>query len=219
MTEMDEIYFNDILNSSRHAIVSMDLQLTVKYANNRTEKILGVSTNDLIGIHNPFGIPKDIITTYGFILKSKESVPINVIKLSDGTEKQVSGYLSGHIDSNENLIGVTLFIRDLDRRMPPTSTKRRSFSDIRATILHALKDGRKTINQISKDVDINWKTVENHLTYLAGRQYIHEVFSSEYVRIFGITEKGRIHLERTILPQKESKMSKEDYALSQEVEP
>ena len=50
---------------------------------------------------------------------------------------------------------------------------------------------------MAKDIDVNWKTVENHLTYLVGRRLVHEVFSSKYVRIFEITEFGQRYLLNT----------------------
>ena len=46
---------------------------------------------------------------------------------------------------------------------------KRTFKELRDTILKTLADGHKTINQLSQDSKINWKTVELHLTYLAGR--------------------------------------------------
>lgn len=70
-------------------------------------------------------------------------------------------------------------------------SKRRTFEQIRILILHTLVDKRKTINQIAKDIDVNWRTVEAHLDYLAGQLLIKEVFASEYVRIFEISPKGR----------------------------
>jgi predicted transcriptional regulator len=69
--------------------------------------------------------------------------------------------------------------------------KRKTFEQIRFLILSSLIEKRKTINNIANNININWKTVEAHLTYLIGKGYVKEVFSSEYVRIFEITDKGR----------------------------
>ncbi|MBU0536003.1 MAG: hypothetical protein KKE20_03495, partial [Nanoarchaeota archaeon] len=43
---------------------------------------------------------------------------------------------------------------------------------------------------LSSETGINWKTVDNHLTYLVGKGLAREVFSSRFVRIFEITDKG-----------------------------
>lgn len=71
---------------------------------------------------------------------------------------------------------------------------RRVYENIRMLILMVLSKGQSTINKISKDTSINWKTVENHLIYLLGKEYVSEIFKSEYVRIFEITDKGKKHL-------------------------
>jgi predicted transcriptional regulator len=68
---------------------------------------------------------------------------------------------------------------------------KRTFEEIRKDILNSLSHGQNTINHISNQTDINWKTVENHLIYLIGRGLVIEVFSSDYVRIFELTEDGK----------------------------
>ncbi len=71
------------------------------------------------------------------------------------------------------------------------SNGKRTFIEIRKDILKTLSVGQNTINHISSQTGINWKTVDNHLVYLIGRGLVNEVFSSEYVRIFELTEDGR----------------------------
>ena len=71
---------------------------------------------------------------------------------------------------------------------------KRTFDEIRYLILSTLIDGKRTINDISNKTQINWKTVENHLTWLTGRGLVKEVFSSAYVRIFELTDTGNIIL-------------------------
>ena len=73
---------------------------------------------------------------------------------------------------------------------------KRTFITIRAEILKCLLPGHRTINHISNETGINWKTVENHLTYLVGKGLAREVFSSSYVRIFEITAFGKDYLRR-----------------------
>ncbi|MBN2111883.1 ArsR family transcriptional regulator [Candidatus Woesearchaeota archaeon] len=74
------------------------------------------------------------------------------------------------------------------------ATKRR-FSDLRGIILKNLNNGKKTVNQISSETGINWKTVDNHLIYLVGTGMAQVVFSSPYVKIFEITEHGKEYVE------------------------
>ena len=67
---------------------------------------------------------------------------------------------------------------------------KRTFSDLRRLILEELMQGKKTVNQLSTESGINWKTVDNHLTYLVGKGFVRIVFSSSYVKIFELTEAG-----------------------------
>ncbi|MBI1935407.1 ArsR family transcriptional regulator [Candidatus Woesearchaeota archaeon] len=73
---------------------------------------------------------------------------------------------------------------------------KRPFIEIRNSILECLASGQKTINQISGETQINWKTVERHLTYLVGKGWVREAFSSAYVRIFELTAFGKDHLRK-----------------------
>ena len=74
--------------------------------------------------------------------------------------------------------------------------QKRRYSELRGILLNSLKNGEKTINELSKTSGINWKTCDNHLIWLVGMEWVEEVFSSRYVRIFKITEKGREELSR-----------------------
>lgn len=67
---------------------------------------------------------------------------------------------------------------------------KRGFKEIRDLLLLELSGTRKTINQLSQDSGINWKTTQHHLVYLIGKQMVKEVFSSPYVRIFELTDNG-----------------------------
>ena len=68
---------------------------------------------------------------------------------------------------------------------------KRTFRDIRTAILICLSSGKHTINQVSYHTRINWKTVELHLTYLAGRGFVDKVLDSEYAKIFELSELGK----------------------------
>jgi len=77
-------------------------------------------------------------------------------------------------------------------------TIKRTFVKIRNAILLSLASGQKTINQISNETNINWKTVERHLTHLIGKGWVREAFSSSYVRIFELTAFGKDHLRKNV---------------------
>lgn len=69
--------------------------------------------------------------------------------------------------------------------------KKRKYGPLRRLVLDSLAGGQKTVNQVSKETGINWRTVDNHIIYLTGRGYLKEVFVSSYVKIYAITERGR----------------------------
>ena len=75
---------------------------------------------------------------------------------------------------------------------------KRTFIKIRNSILLSLASGQKTINQISSETQINWKTVERHLVYLIGKGWAREAFSSAYVRIFELTAFGKDYVRRSV---------------------
>lgn len=73
---------------------------------------------------------------------------------------------------------------------------KRTYSELRLLLLNSLKNGEKTLNELSRVSGINWKTCDNHLIWLVGMEWVEEVFSSRYVRIFKITEKGKERLSK-----------------------
>ena len=75
---------------------------------------------------------------------------------------------------------------------------KRTFIEIRNSILLSLASGQKTINQISNETEINWKTVERHLIYLMGKGWVREVFSSAYVRVFELTAFGKDYIRKNV---------------------
>lgn len=73
---------------------------------------------------------------------------------------------------------------------------KRKFDELRNLLLLQLSKGKSTINNLSSISGVNWKTTENHLTYLIGKGLAREVFSSPYARIFEITDKGKELVEK-----------------------
>ena len=72
---------------------------------------------------------------------------------------------------------------------------KRTFTDIRDLILRTIGERKKTVNQISAEGGINWRTVDNHLIYLLGKGLVRTVFSSPYVKIFELSEDGKEYLK------------------------
>jgi len=62
----------------------------------------------------------------------------------------------------------------------------------------SLASGQKTINQISIETQVNWRTVDRHLIYLTGKGWVREVFSSAYVRIYELTAFGKDYLRKNV---------------------
>ena len=73
---------------------------------------------------------------------------------------------------------------------------KRLVSELRLIRLRGLSSGQKTVNQLSTDVGINWRTVDKHIIHLIGRGYASPVFISPYVKIYQITDAGRHALAR-----------------------
>ena len=82
-----------------------------------------------------------------------------------------------------------------DNRNEDGQSSKRTFVEIRSTILFALAHGHTTVNKISTQTGLTWKTVDNHLIYLIGRGYVKEVFASPYVKIYELSERGKESIE------------------------
>jgi len=96
----------------------------------------------------------------------------------------------GETNNPDNSLDSSIVLHLLLNRISKLDITKRTFNVIRALILFSLIEKNLTINQISRATSINWKSVENHLTYLLGKGLVREVHSSEYVRIVELTDKG-----------------------------
>ena len=67
---------------------------------------------------------------------------------------------------------------------------KRTFEVLRHKLLRTFATGQKTVNQAASEAGINWRTVNNHITFLLGKGYLKPVFVSPYVKIYEITEEG-----------------------------
>ncbi|MFH1316131.1 MAG: winged helix-turn-helix domain-containing protein [Candidatus Woesearchaeota archaeon] len=94
--------------------------------------------------------------------------------------------------------GIKISRRDVSKRFinhDSNSSAKRSFSYLRHLILIALLDGTQSINQVSNNSGINWKTVENHMPYLVGKGFVNTLHRSNYLTLCELTEKGRKYLD------------------------
>lgn len=99
--------------------------------------------------------------------------------------------------------GTTRHLNDILDDEKHAKRVKRTFSQIRLMILGCLLNGSQSTNQIANCSGINWRTVEKHLIYLVGKRFVNEVFKSEYIRIFEISDDGRNYLDRLSSKQKE----------------
>lgn len=67
---------------------------------------------------------------------------------------------------------------------------KRTFEVLRNKLLRTFVTGQKTVNQAASEAGINWRTVNNHITFLLGKGYLKPIFVSQYVKIYEITEEG-----------------------------
>jgi DNA-binding transcriptional ArsR family regulator len=195
--DLDHDDLASILNSSIYGILCMDLSLKVIFVNPKAEEILKSKKEEIIGVKNPLHLEEGkIFARLGSLTKNNNKLFLSNVKSKQTSELMIDGDISGIYDSNGKLTGLCCYIsKTLSADKEGNGAKKRTFDSIRILILSTLYEKRKTINQIAKDIGVNWKTVEHHLTYLAGKQLIHEVLSSEYVRIFEITNKGREYMK------------------------
>jgi PAS domain S-box-containing protein len=204
MQFLDENIILKLMHSSSFAVVVMDLDFKVTYWNKEAENMFGLKSEDVLGTMNPISTDNTFRNFNVGKIVEEGIIHFNNAKVR-GTDKSVNveGSITGIKDSSDKLTGLCMCIAKPSGNSmngslcdyESSSPKKRTFESIRFLILASLMKKRKTINQISKDIGVNWKTVENHLTHLAGKKLIHEIFSSKYVRIFEITEHGKARLK------------------------
>ena len=197
-----------VLDSSKDAIIITDLKIPMKVSfwNKKAEETFGYKRSEVLGKINPAlpeehklemqSVRKEIIKGNEMLYKSKR-------RTKEG--KLIDVLVKSHpFRRNDKISGIITSITPLTeikdaQDMTATIRKRqqirkRSFFQIREKLLLELLKGEHTINELSVKTGINWRTVESHLVYLVGRGLIKEVFSSEYVRIFRISDFGRSYI-------------------------
>ena len=193
----------NIVKNSNEAIIAIDLNSKITFWNKSAERLFGYKEKEIIGktvpfIKNEFSYELDMM-----IEKAKEGKSLNFKTTKETKEgKEVEVIINSNpIFSNDSIIGISAIIQEanllkkicylpFNNLEQQHKEQKRTFSEIRDLIILTLESDKKTINQISSESGINWRTVEKHLTYLIGKRYTNEVFSSEYVRIFELTKQG-----------------------------
>ncbi|MBT4114531.1 hypothetical protein HOD83_00065 [Candidatus Woesearchaeota archaeon] len=67
---------------------------------------------------------------------------------------------------------------------------KRTFREIRKSLLLNLTQGQKNVNQLADAAHVNWHTTRRQMIYLIGFGYARYVVNYPQVKIFEITEKG-----------------------------
>ncbi len=187
------------------AFFAIDLRGTVTYWNTGAKNILGYNAQEVLGKSLPFdketlkielemaikALTQQKQTCIKVAKEHKNGIPIDLfISIYPIMQhNKLNGFFFSATKQskykNAQIIG------DVQR-----GEQKRTFEELRKIIVLALTHGRMTINQVSIKTGVNWKTVEKHLTFLIGKGYVEEVFSSEYVRIFELTQKGHTLVEK-----------------------
>ena len=203
---LDKNISSEIINDCG-VIFICSLEGNVLFWNLNAEKLFGYKSIDILGSQLPFitqhsefeleHIINEVSNNKKIVFRTqKSSVDGNILDLVMSvfpvkSESKITGFC---VFVNEySDIKSVCYIPLLDNSI--IREQKRTFIQLRNIIIATLSSSKKTINQIANDSGINWKTVEKHLTHLIGKKLVDEVFSSEYVRIFELTNIGRTHLE------------------------
>jgi len=209
----NESMFYQTLNDSSEIVLAVDLNGKVIIWNTGAEEFFGYNKIDVIGNFLPIThqsseelklILEKTKNNQSLTFKSQKKNKFNqytellVSTTPIYTDNVISGFLA--VIKELSLVKSATYLTSIPNAVRES---KRTFLQLREKILINLLNGRKTINQIANDAGINWKTVEKHLTYLIGKRLVEEIFSSEYVRIFELTEYGK----RNVVDLEEKKLS------------
>ncbi len=195
----------------RHAqesFIGVDSDAIIRQWSDGVSKILGYSKEEALGKHISLILPEDYIQKFGhLIVKARASEILKgvVITCLNKSKKEIEIVLSVYpisIDMEIKGFYILMWKKGTSRHIDEVlglekeenKKTKRTFDEIRVSILGCLLRGQQSTNQVANCAGINWKTVEKHLVYLLGRGMVKEVYKSEYVRIFDITVDGKEHL-------------------------
>lgn len=204
---MNETLFLNIISNSKEVIIALDLSGKVILWNKGAEELFGYKEEDVIGKLFPL-----VNSEYSYELKTilektknKEPIMFRTEKFDKDNNHLDLIFSINPISEEDYIIGASIIVQQTElfkkinylqvEAEPESREPKRTFDVIRDIVLLTIGDDKKTINQISTDSGVNWRTVEKHLTYLIGKKLVSEIFSSEYVRIFELTKYGMEHVE------------------------
>lgn len=198
---------HNLLENAQEAIAVLDLQGNVVFWNRGAEALFGYEHGEVLGKILPF-LSKDSHYEVQVALEKARMQKQFAFKTQKPTKSGRALDLLVHVSpivEEDILIGYSLIFQEFSavkkatfvpyNLQPFLREAKRTFTQIRETILVTVSKGRMTINQIALSSEINWRTVEKHLTFLIGKRLVAEVFSSEYVRIFELTSEGKEYVE------------------------
>ncbi len=194
---------SQILNNP---IIAFDINGKVIFWNNSSEKLFKYKRKDVIGKYLPFITSTSKYEIEAVISKTMEGKQMNFKTQKRDKQGNILDLVlfTSPIRKENKIIGVSAIIKEssflknlsyIPLEDIAEREQKRTFVDIRKLIIISLEKSKKTINQIALDSGVNWKTVEKHLTYMIGKRLVNEVFSSEYVRVFELTEQGKACFE------------------------
>ncbi len=202
----DDLVLN-IVKCTNEPILALDLHGKVIFWNKAAERIFGYSEVEVLGKFAPFIKNKNSFEFETIIQQTKEGKSLNFkTQKQDKEGRELQLILNTNpIYMNDSIVGVSAIIQETDliKRVSYLNVSqevidkepKRTFEELRDLILSTLYKDKKTINQVSIESGINWRTVEKHLTFLIGKKLVTEIFSSEYVRIFELTSIGKEYVE------------------------
>ena len=198
---------SNLLENTQEAITILDLQGKVVFWNKGAETLFGYARDDVAGKALPFVSREwqyELQVAFeraragkSFMFKTQKQHRLGAVldlfvKVSPIVEQEI-------------LIGFSLVFHEVAEMKKATFVPynlqpflrdaKRTFIQLREKIVLTLGGGKMTINQLAISAEINWRTVEKHLTFLIGKRLVAEVVSSEYVRIFELTAEGREYVE------------------------
>jgi len=213
----------NIIQNLNEALIALDFKGNVRFWNKGAETLFGYTQEEALGKPLPF-ISRDSffeLETAFEKTQLEKSYTFKTQKYAkDGTPLDLVATTSPWRE-HDKIIGMSAVFVDLNKvkratfipynLMPFLRDSKRTFGELRDIIMVTLSKGKMTINHIANESGVNWRTVEKHLTYLIGKRMVEELFSSEYIRIFELTDQGRVYVEQ--VKQRElAKIVKKDEA-------
>ncbi len=210
-----EFALNLVQNISE-ALIALDLKGHVKFWNKGAENLFGYRRDEVMGKVVPF-ISKESFFELETAFEKAHQGKAYTFKTQKYSKQGLLLELmvnSSPLYENDEVIGISATFMELStlkkatfipyNLVPFLRESKRTFSEIRDLILVTLAKGKMTLNHIATESGVNWRTVEKHITYMIGKKLVQELFSSEYIRIFELTEQGR----KYVAELKERELSK-----------